>query len=71
MFKCGKKRTAREEASAKVIQDEYKKLGPMRFVTLQISKQEQVNPNVNSRKYITHCFSATATQKLLHLSYSS
>ncbi|POI31855.1 hypothetical protein CIB84_004394 [Bambusicola thoracicus] len=34
MFKCGKKKTAREEASAKVIQDEYKKLGPMRYVTL-------------------------------------
>ncbi|NXL89627.1 S13A1 protein, partial [Alectura lathami] len=31
MFKCGKKKTAREEASAKVIQDEYKKLGPMSY----------------------------------------
>uniref|UniRef100_A0A669P106 Solute carrier family 13 member 1 n=1 Tax=Phasianus colchicus TaxID=9054 RepID=A0A669P106_PHACC len=31
MFKCGKKRTAKEEASAKVIQDEYKKLGPMSY----------------------------------------
>uniref|UniRef100_A0A8B9EF21 Solute carrier family 13 member 1 n=1 Tax=Anser cygnoides TaxID=8845 RepID=A0A8B9EF21_ANSCY len=31
MFKCGKKKTAREEASAKVIQEEYKKLGPMSY----------------------------------------
>ncbi|NWS57069.1 S13A1 protein, partial [Chunga burmeisteri] len=31
MFKCGKKRTAREEASAQVIQEEYKKLGPMSY----------------------------------------
>lgn len=50
MFKCGKKKTAREEASAKVIQEEYKKLGPMRYVRLWTSKQEQVNPSVNSRK---------------------
>ena len=34
MFKCGKKKTAREEASAQVIQEEYKKLGPMRYVKL-------------------------------------
>ncbi|NXC40096.1 S13A1 protein, partial [Penelope pileata] len=31
MFKCGKKKTPREEASAKVIQDEYKKLGPISY----------------------------------------
>ncbi|KAM6137152.1 LOW QUALITY PROTEIN: solute carrier family 13 member 1 [Pterocles gutturalis] len=31
MFKCGKTKTAREEASAQVIQDEYKKLGPMSY----------------------------------------
>ncbi|XP_040452460.1 solute carrier family 13 member 1 isoform X1 [Falco naumanni] len=31
MFKCGKKKTAREEASAQVIQKEYKKLGPMSY----------------------------------------
>ncbi|KFU94671.1 Solute carrier family 13 member 1, partial [Chaetura pelagica] len=31
MFKCGKKKTAREEASAQVIQEEYKKLGPMSY----------------------------------------
>ncbi|NXY60695.1 S13A1 protein, partial [Callaeas wilsoni] len=29
MFKCGKKKTAREEASSQVIQEEYKKLGPI------------------------------------------
>ncbi|XP_076186017.1 solute carrier family 13 member 1 isoform X2 [Aptenodytes patagonicus] len=31
MFKCGKKKTAREEASAQVIREEYKKLGPMSY----------------------------------------
>ncbi|NWT67273.1 S13A1 protein, partial [Prunella himalayana] len=31
MFKCGKKRTAREEASSQVIQEEYKKLGPISY----------------------------------------
>ncbi|NXI35768.1 S13A1 protein, partial [Galbula dea] len=31
MFKCGKKKTAREEASAQVIQEEYKKLGPLSY----------------------------------------
>ncbi|NXQ96255.1 S13A1 protein, partial [Sagittarius serpentarius] len=31
MFKCGKKKTAREEASAQVIQEEYKKLGTMSY----------------------------------------
>ncbi|NXY40761.1 S13A1 protein, partial [Ceuthmochares aereus] len=31
MFKCGKKKTSREEASAQVIQDEYKKLGRMSY----------------------------------------
>ncbi|XP_075567200.1 solute carrier family 13 member 1 [Pelecanus crispus] len=31
MFKCGKKKTAREEASAQVIQEEYKKLGPISY----------------------------------------
>ncbi|NXG50378.1 S13A1 protein, partial [Psilopogon haemacephalus] len=31
MFKCGKKKTAREKASAQVIQEEYKKLGPMSY----------------------------------------
>ncbi|NXJ92615.1 S13A1 protein, partial [Corythaixoides concolor] len=31
MFKCGKKKTAREEASTQVIQEEYKKLGPMSY----------------------------------------
>ncbi|KFV96769.1 Solute carrier family 13 member 1 [Fulmarus glacialis] len=31
MFKCGKKKTAREEASIQVIQEEYKKLGPMSY----------------------------------------
>ncbi|KFP57254.1 Solute carrier family 13 member 1, partial [Cathartes aura] len=31
MFKCGKKKTAREEASAQVIQEEYKKLGPVSY----------------------------------------
>ncbi|KAF4790262.1 Solute carrier family 13 member 1 [Turdus rufiventris] len=30
MFKCGKKKTAREKASSQVIQEEYKKLGPIR-----------------------------------------
>lgn len=34
MFKCGKKKTAREKASAQVIQEEYKKLGPIRYVRL-------------------------------------
>uniref|UniRef100_A0A8C9MK19 Solute carrier family 13 member 1 n=1 Tax=Serinus canaria TaxID=9135 RepID=A0A8C9MK19_SERCA len=29
MFKCGKKKTAREEASSQVVQEEYKKLGPI------------------------------------------
>uniref|UniRef100_A0A8C3QE04 Uncharacterized protein n=1 Tax=Geospiza parvula TaxID=87175 RepID=A0A8C3QE04_GEOPR len=31
MFKCGKKKTAREEASSQVIQEEYKKLGPISY----------------------------------------
>uniref|UniRef100_A0A8C3PJL9 Solute carrier family 13 member 1 n=1 Tax=Calidris pygmaea TaxID=425635 RepID=A0A8C3PJL9_9CHAR len=31
MFKCGKKKTAREEASAQVIRDEYKKLGSISY----------------------------------------
>ncbi|NXX90479.1 S13A1 protein, partial [Centropus bengalensis] len=31
MFKCGKKKTSREEASAQVIQEEYKKLGRMSY----------------------------------------
>uniref|UniRef100_A0A8B9IUU0 Solute carrier family 13 member 1 n=1 Tax=Amazona collaria TaxID=241587 RepID=A0A8B9IUU0_9PSIT len=31
MLKCGKKKTAREEASAQVIQKEYKKLGPISY----------------------------------------
>ncbi|NXA09614.1 S13A1 protein, partial [Sapayoa aenigma] len=31
MFKCGKKKTAREEASSRVIQEEYKKLGPISY----------------------------------------
>ncbi|KFO78160.1 Solute carrier family 13 member 1, partial [Cuculus canorus] len=31
MFKCGKKKTPREEASAQVIQEEYKKLGRMSY----------------------------------------
>ncbi|KFW05327.1 Solute carrier family 13 member 1, partial [Eurypyga helias] len=31
MFKCGKNKTAREEASARMIQEEYKKLGPMSY----------------------------------------
>ncbi|KAM9582558.1 solute carrier family 13 member 1 isoform 1-T1 [Guaruba guarouba] len=31
MLKCGKKKTAREEASAQVIQNEYKKLGPISY----------------------------------------
>ncbi|NXH10500.1 S13A1 protein, partial [Bucco capensis] len=31
MFKCGKKKTAREKASAEVIQEEYKKLGPTSY----------------------------------------
>ncbi|NXO08731.1 S13A1 protein, partial [Oriolus oriolus] len=31
MFKCGKKKTAREEASSRVIQQEYKKLGPISY----------------------------------------
>ncbi|NXF51246.1 S13A1 protein, partial [Oceanites oceanicus] len=31
MFKCGKKKTAREEASVQVIQEEYKKLGPISY----------------------------------------
>ncbi|NWW03127.1 S13A1 protein, partial [Oreocharis arfaki] len=31
MFKCGKKKTAREEASSQVIQQEYKKLGPISY----------------------------------------
>ncbi|XP_064302479.1 solute carrier family 13 member 1 isoform X1 [Phalacrocorax carbo] len=31
MFKCGKKKTAREEASAQVVQEEYKKLGPISY----------------------------------------
>ncbi|NXM03918.1 S13A1 protein, partial [Tyrannus savana] len=31
MFKCSKKKTAREEASSRVIQEEYKKLGPMSY----------------------------------------
>ncbi|NXW04008.1 S13A1 protein, partial [Fregetta grallaria] len=31
MFKCGKKKTAREEASVQVIQKEYKKLGPISY----------------------------------------
>ncbi|NXC02912.1 S13A1 protein, partial [Orthonyx spaldingii] len=31
MFKCGKKKTAREEASSQVIQKEYKKLGPISY----------------------------------------
>ncbi|KFQ73291.1 Solute carrier family 13 member 1, partial [Phaethon lepturus] len=31
MFKCGKKKTAREEASAQVIQEQYKRLGPMSY----------------------------------------
>lgn len=34
MFKCGKKKTAREEASSRVIQQEYKKLGPIRYFKL-------------------------------------
>ncbi|NXA75448.1 S13A1 protein, partial [Thryothorus ludovicianus] len=31
MFKCGKKKTAREEASAQVVQEEYKKLGSISY----------------------------------------
>ncbi|KAL2308957.1 hypothetical protein Nmel_005134, partial [Mimus melanotis] len=31
MFKCRKKKTAREEASSQVIQEEYKKLGPISY----------------------------------------
>ncbi|XP_077035133.1 solute carrier family 13 member 1 isoform X2 [Agelaius phoeniceus] len=31
MFTCGKKKTAREEASSQVIQEEYKKLGPISY----------------------------------------
>uniref|UniRef100_F7EH70 Solute carrier family 13 member 1 n=1 Tax=Xenopus tropicalis TaxID=8364 RepID=F7EH70_XENTR len=31
MFKCGKERTDREKASAKVIKDEYEKLGPLSY----------------------------------------
>ncbi|NWY40798.1 S13A1 protein, partial [Sylvia atricapilla] len=31
MFKCGKKKTAREEASSQVIREEYKKLGPISY----------------------------------------
>uniref|UniRef100_A0A8C0UXE2 Solute carrier family 13 member 1-like n=1 Tax=Cyanistes caeruleus TaxID=156563 RepID=A0A8C0UXE2_CYACU len=31
MFRCGKKKTSREEASSKVIQEEYKKLGPISY----------------------------------------
>ncbi|NWT89763.1 S13A1 protein, partial [Lanius ludovicianus] len=31
MFKCGRKKTAREEASSRVIQQEYKKLGPISY----------------------------------------
>uniref|UniRef100_A0A8C5TL79 Solute carrier family 13 member 1 n=1 Tax=Malurus cyaneus samueli TaxID=2593467 RepID=A0A8C5TL79_9PASS len=31
MFRCGKKKTAREEASSRVIQEEYKKLGPISY----------------------------------------
>uniref|UniRef100_A0A8C4KHQ7 Solute carrier family 13 member 1 n=1 Tax=Dromaius novaehollandiae TaxID=8790 RepID=A0A8C4KHQ7_DRONO len=31
MFKCGKEKTAREQASAQVIQEEYKKLGPISY----------------------------------------
>ncbi|KFR11186.1 Solute carrier family 13 member 1, partial [Opisthocomus hoazin] len=31
MFKCGKNKTAREEASAQVIEEEYKKLGQMSY----------------------------------------
>uniref|UniRef100_U3K5N2 Solute carrier family 13 member 1 n=1 Tax=Ficedula albicollis TaxID=59894 RepID=U3K5N2_FICAL len=31
MFKCGKKKTAREKASSQVIQEEYKKLGPISY----------------------------------------
>ncbi|KAK4828680.1 hypothetical protein QYF61_000499 [Mycteria americana] len=31
MFKCGKRKTVREEASAQVIQEEYKKLGPISY----------------------------------------
>jgi len=34
MFKCGKNKTAREEASAQVIEEEYKKLGQMRYAKL-------------------------------------
>lgn len=34
MFKCGKKKTAREEASSQVIQEEYKKLGAIRYFKL-------------------------------------
>uniref|UniRef100_A0A8C6YZA8 Solute carrier family 13 member 1 n=1 Tax=Nothoprocta perdicaria TaxID=30464 RepID=A0A8C6YZA8_NOTPE len=31
MFKCGKEKSAREKASARVIQEEYNKLGPIRY----------------------------------------
>ncbi|KAM8974610.1 solute carrier family 13 member 1 [Pelodytes ibericus] len=31
MFRCGKKKTSREIASAKVIKDEYKRLGPLSY----------------------------------------
>ncbi|NXB10092.1 S13A1 protein, partial [Cnemophilus loriae] len=31
MFRCGKKKTPREEASSRVIREEYKKLGPISF----------------------------------------
>ncbi|RMC10205.1 hypothetical protein DUI87_13006 [Hirundo rustica rustica] len=31
MFKCGKKKTTREEASSQVIKEEYKKLGPISY----------------------------------------
>uniref|UniRef100_A0A8B9QYC7 Solute carrier family 13 member 1 n=1 Tax=Apteryx owenii TaxID=8824 RepID=A0A8B9QYC7_APTOW len=34
MFRCGKEKTAREQASAQVIREEYKKLGPIRYVEL-------------------------------------
>lgn len=30
MFQCGKEKTSREQASAQVIKEEYKKLGPIR-----------------------------------------
>lgn len=56
MFKCGKKKTAREEASAQVIQEEYKKLGPIRFVKLHNFKQEPKYSCKFRKTYNPFCF---------------